>query len=204
MGLLNPHLDDAAFAQVWTDRASGDGPSTQSAERHLASCAECRGRYTGFTEWLETLRADALTEAEAAVTPDRLVAQQTQIQRRLEALEHPARVLAFPRFARPISAQHTPRRRWVAAAAAAGLIVGVAVGQVFDFAASDSGPRQLPQQVAVRTLPSDAPGIVLRPISDAGDDVDLNYREAPSQVTVPESLQYLNAVTPLSRDYDPR
>ena len=203
MGLLNPHLDDDALAQVWTGRSTGDPGATRPADRHLQACGECRIRYAALTEWLDSVRSDARSEADEIFTAERLHTQQAQILRRLEGLEHPGRVIAFPRFAQPISTQQMPRRRWVAAAAAAGLVVGVGLGQVFQFGPSQPG-RQ-PEQSTIVARGGQPPASVIQPISQPGDEAFLDPGElTPSQARVPESLQYLNAITPLSRDFDPR
>jgi hypothetical protein len=204
VGLLNPHLDDAAFAEVWADRLTSDaaGPA-HSAERHLRACAECRAKFTAFSHWLESTRADAMAEADEAFAADRLLAQQSQIVRRLEALEHPAKVIAFPRFATPVSTQPNRRQRWIAAAAAAGLVAGVALGQVFEF--SRSQPTSDAPQIA-STEPASAPAARPVPVAATTSDESFLYvnETRPSQARVPESLQYLNAITPSARDYDPR
>ena len=204
MGLLNPHLDDDAFAQVWTDRLSqDDAGGSRAAETHLQACADCRARYATFTGWLETVRTDARGEADDAIGPERLASQQAAITRRLEALEHPARVIAFPKFSQPTSSSRTPSRRWVAVAAAAGLVVGVGLGQVFEFVTPRSTVNLEPIQIARTRQPQEAPRTL--PVSQVGDESLLDDRElVPGQVPVPESLQYLNAITPGARDYDPR
>ena len=204
MGLLNPHLDDDAFAQVWTDRTLGDLESSRQAEKHLDGCAECRVRFASFTQWLQAMSEDARAEADHVFGPDRLTAQQAQILRRLESLEHPARVIAFPRFAQPIAAPRMPRRRWVAVAAAAGLVVGVGLGRVMEFGASSVGQPD-PQIVASVEPLADATRVAAQPVSLPGDEVFLyNDPAATTFARVPESLQYLNAITPTSRDFDPR
>lgn len=123
------HLDEAAFAELWTNaladgREAGDHP-------HLHACAECRLRFASFCHWLEDIRTDAITEADQEMTADRLAAQQAQIFRRLEAAERPARVIAFPRV--PESASRpSPVRRWIAVAAAASFVAGIGLGQVLN------------------------------------------------------------------------
>jgi hypothetical protein len=208
--LLNPHLDDAAFADVWAERLTvGEGAeSSRSAEDHLRICAECRGRYAAFSAWLESTRADAFAEADEVFSAERLTNQQAQIFRRLEALEHPARVIAFPRFARPISAQPTGRRRLIAAAAAAGLVAGVGLGQLLEFRRSVG--REVvptPEQTTARgnTSIRENVRLTLQPVSQASDEIFLYEPESTSsQARVPESLQYLNQITPGARDYDPK
>ena len=210
MGILKRHLDDAGLAEVWTDRTTtGVVQADRASEIHLQACGDCRARYAAFAGWLDTLRADAVAEADVAFGAERLSVQQAQILRRLEALEHPARVIAFPRFARPISAANEPRRRWVAAAAAAGLFLGVGLGQLLELGQS-GGVRQpdavTERQIARGTMPGpDAGRMGLPAAAQVSDEVFLYDQDPPSsQVRVPESLQYLNAITPGARDYDPR
>ena len=134
MGLLNPHLEDDDFADVWSARTTiGAQESDRPAESHLRKCAECRGRYASFVSWLDGIRVDAQAETDEIFGRERLATQQQQIFRRLESLEHPARVIAFPKFARPVATQTSGRRRWTAAAAAVGLITGIGLGQLIDF-----------------------------------------------------------------------
>jgi hypothetical protein len=66
---------------------------------------------------------------------DRLRAQQQHIARRVELLVHPARVITFPSHQpgpRAVAARSRVAPRWVAAAAAAGLFLGIGLGTFFD------------------------------------------------------------------------
>ncbi len=94
-------------------------------------------------------------EAEEAFPAERLAAQQAQVMRRLEALERPARVIAFPRFARPVTSTQGHAQRWVAAAAAAGLVIGLAAGQFVDVRRMFTPARIAPTQTE-RALDHDA------------------------------------------------
>jgi hypothetical protein len=208
VGLLKPHLDDAAFAEVWSERKAGDAGRATHAEAHLRACSDCRARYSTFCGWLDTLRTDAVAEADEALGAERLAAQQAQILRRLEALEHPARVIAFPRFTRPISTQPNGRQRWIAGAAAAGLVVGVGLGQLFELGGSVGRQPEivgLPQQIARGSLPVAERSGIVPTGSQTNDEAFFDSSELiPAQVRVPDSLQYLNEITPGARDYDPR
>lgn len=206
MGLLNPHLDDDDCADVWSARVTlGTAESDRPAESHLRSCGECRDRYSAFASWLDSTREDAHAEADEAFTRDRLATQQAQIFRRLESLEHPARIIAFPRFARPVSVQPVGRRSWIAAAATVGLITGVGLGQMLDFSGQSARREQFAESRPMAPPAEAAPRPTLQPISSVSDE---NYLYEPevtsSQARVPDSLQYLNAITPGARDYDPR
>ena len=204
MGLLNPHLDDDDCADVWSARqALGTAESDRPAESHLRTCSDCRARFNAFASWLDGMRTEVHTEADEVFTRERLTVQQNQIFRRLESLEHPARIIAFPRFTRPVSVQSGGRRRWIAAAAAVGLITGVGLGQMFE---SSRHARQGDSIAQTRVVtPSEAPRQI-QPVSASSDDeAFLSELEVmTSQARVPDSLQYLNAITPGARDIDPR
>ena len=205
MGLLNPHLEDDDFADVWSARTAVGAPeSDRPAESHLRKCAECQGRYTSFVSWLDGMRADARTETDEVFSRDHLAAQQLQIFRRLESLEHPARVIAFPKFARPVAIQTSGRRRWTAVAAAIGLITGIGLGQLLEFRTGGPAPDPVGQRMARATVPPVEPTRNIQPISVDNDEAFIEPEITSSQVGVPESLQYLNAITPGARDLDPR
>jgi hypothetical protein len=74
--------------------------------------------------------ADA--DAESACSPDRMAHQRDRILRRVEAQYAGPRVLAFPATGQSARADQPSRvvRRWVAAAAVAGLVVGVTAGRL--------------------------------------------------------------------------
>ena len=202
MGLLNPHLDDDDCADVWSARlVLGAAESDRPAESHLRTCGECRVRYGAFASWLDSTRADAHAEADEVFTRDRLTTQQAQIFRRLESLEHPARIIAFPRFTRPVSVRPGGRRRWIAAAAMVGLITGVGLGRVLDFSRQGAPVDSFTQ---ARTAAPLAEPARTQPVSPVSDENFLIEPEVTSQARVPDSLQYLNAITPSARDYDPR
>src|SRR5262245_2578291 len=100
---------------------------------HLDRCDICAERAVTLGRWLDDVRTMGLEAADAAFPPDKLAAQQSQILRRLEQLDQPARVIAFPNQYRLDSREPGGRRvaaSWVAVAAAAGLMIGVVGGQL--------------------------------------------------------------------------
>ena len=115
------HLSDAQFARLWT---------TGGPHPHLEGCAVCRARFEEFERWIAGIGDELRIEADAAFPAERLAFQQAQIARRIETLERPARVIAFPKAARAVISGNSHVRRWVTVAAAAGLIAGVGLGQV--------------------------------------------------------------------------
>jgi hypothetical protein len=198
------HLNDADFAALWTDDrtspAEGGGAGWRS--EHLRACAECRDQYAAFSGLFEAAAADARAEADDAFPTERLAAQHAQIQRRLEAAGRPAKILTFPRFAGPIAVQHGSGQRWIAAAAAAGLIVGIGVGNFVDFRRPLPTPDLSPSQVVART--PDRGGI--QPANFTVSDETLLYDAefSGSSARVPEALRPIHDITPGGRDVDPR
>ena len=192
---LTAHLDDAGLTAIWTD-ASATG--VRRSHAHLESCPACRGRYTELASWLETLRLDARTEADESFPPERLAAQHAQIFRRLEAAERPARVIAFPRFAQPLTSRTSHASRWIAAAAAAGLIVGVGVGQLMDLRHSLS--RATTERAASTTMAAQRLDPRVSPVNVMRDEAFLSELDASlSRAAVPE-LRALDAFTPRASD----
>ena len=157
------HLHDVRLFDCYLTERGGEVLDPPAAE-HLADCGECTARYAELTQFMETLRRDGEAEADAIFTPDRLRAQQYAIARRVEHLGRPARVISFPGriVQRTIGAsQSRTPPRWVAAAAAAGLFVGVALGASYEwnmrqvltapFSGRDVNARTTPAAVRVGT-----------------------------------------------------
>jgi hypothetical protein len=139
----------------------------------------------------------ARAEADEAFPAERLAAQHSQILRRIEALERPARIIRFPKHTRPVIGERSGARRWIAAAAAAGLVVGVAAGQLLDLRDA-LGPRTQQHVVSTKTATRQPAG--LPPQSDEAFLLDLE--EAALSPRVPE-LAALDAFTPRLRDIGP-
>ena len=104
-------------------------------DAHLQACHDCRARYDELARSLELVHEDAVRDADAIFTAERLDDQRERVLRRLERQGHPADVLRFPnRFGSHRDAHRLlgPARRWVAGAAAAGLVAGVFLGFAVD------------------------------------------------------------------------
>lgn len=193
---LTAHLDDAELTGVWTD---GWAKGVRPQHPHLESCSACRARFAELSSWLDALRIDGTIEADEAFPAERLAAQHAQIFRRLEAAERPARVIAFPKFARPLTSRTSHASRWVTAAAAAGLIVGVGVGQLMDFRHSFSPQPTTQARVSPRPLPRGLDPLV-QSVNVTRDEAFLSELDASlSRTAVPE-LRALDAFTPRAGD----
>ena len=126
------HLrDDRLYECYLAVRA--DEPLDPPVAEHLSDCAACGARYAALTDFLSALRAEATDEADEQFTPERLRAQREQIVYRLEHANRSARVIGFPGRVTQHIARASTRvaPRWLAATAAAGLLVGVAVGGTY-------------------------------------------------------------------------
>ncbi|HUL72320.1 MAG TPA: hypothetical protein VLT86_04420 [Vicinamibacterales bacterium] len=116
------HLSEQAIVAAVM---SGERPA------HLDQCGLCAERAVELSRWLDDVRVAGVTVADAAFPAERLAAQQAQILRRLEQLDEPARVIAFPSHARlrRETSGHRVAAGWLGVAAAAGLVLGVVGGQ---------------------------------------------------------------------------
>ena len=198
MSILNRltagHLDDAALAEIWTAQAAGS--SEVIADDHLAQCAECRVRFAAFAAWMEDVRTDAVSEADAAFPAERLATQQAQILRRLESAERPARVIAFPKY--PVGAVGQPSllRRWVAMSAAASFIIGIGIGSLMDL--RHFGVRG--SDVAV-TTPAPQGGVTPASDTQPADDDGVDDLAAPAAAPGYGPLKAFDTITPRAADF---
>jgi hypothetical protein len=97
----------------------------------VSRCADCAGRHRAMTQVLREVTDATVSAADHAFPPERLSRQRARILQRVEHLGRRARVLTFPEPRRRRPFLHPqPVRRWVAGAAAAGLIVGMVAGHM--------------------------------------------------------------------------
>lgn len=95
---------------------------------HLSACASCAAALESLRDELAAHRDLEEADVDAYFTPGRLDRQRASVLRHITP--HPAaRVLAFPTRGRVMPAARRVARRWVAAAAAAGVIVGLWAGR---------------------------------------------------------------------------
>ena len=182
------HLGDHEFARLWT---------TGGGHPHLEGCATCRARYEEFDRWIVGIGDELRAEADDAFPADRLTLQQAQIARRLETLERPARVIAFPKAARAVISGHSHVRRWVTVAAAASLITGFGLGQVVPLRTIGRplGPIAQPQLTAPQ---AETRAKELTPVATSHNEEDL-LSDAFAQPRV-STLSALDEMTPHARD----
>ena len=183
----------------------GGAPLDPPVAEHLADCAACGTRYAELASFMDTLRRDGDAEADAIFTPEHLRQQQQQISRRMALVGRPARVLSFPgRIVRRTIDASTSRTapRWVAAAAAAGLFVGIAVGASFQWRSQLEGRRTFLNDASrartQRLTPVATRGTV--PADVASDDAFLSDLEIALERPHTRELVAFDALTPHVRE----
>jgi hypothetical protein len=202
------HLHDDALVEYYFADRRGEPLDPPSAE-HLADCDACCARYSEFVTLLDQARGDAEAEADAVFTPDRLHQQQEQIARRLEQAIRPARVLSFPGQSVQV---HAGIGRvgpwWLAAAAAAGLFVGVVVGGTLLQPGSGRTAEAMrvggtQQQAATRLGAAPAVRVNAPATLDSiDDDAFLMQLELELERPHTQELQPFDALTPHVREID--
>ncbi len=147
--LRRGHLSEDALVDAWY---SGHHPA------HLDTCTICAARALEVSRWLEQTRELGVAEADAAFPAERLAAQQSQILRKLEQLDRPSKLLSFPRVSsedaiESVTHGHRVSSRWIAAAAAAGLILGVIGGRLSVWQPSGAARSTAAQAAPVQKAP---------------------------------------------------
>lgn len=174
-----------------------------TSDAHLDTCARCSTRHAELLCVIADL--DVIhTEADAAFDDERLLHQRTHILRRLDRNNGPARVLPFPAAAdRPAGIRFfaAAGRRWIAAAAIGGLVVGIFSGRMFTHRAEEDSARSARQ--AYTSLARRTPG---RPVlvpaelrTVGGDEVLLEEVESALARPRVHELSAIDAITPAAR-----
>jgi len=150
------HLDDRALTRRYlAERGlealdAGDEPLL----RHLGQCAACHARYVDLQGAFDGAREAMIGRADAAFSADRLAEQRDRIMRRIEAQTAGPRVLPFPAAPAATAGASFPiMRRWIAAAAVAGLLIGLAAGRFIHLQADRTVSTQAALSSPSRTTP---------------------------------------------------
>ena len=195
--------DERLVALYFEDRSEGTEEG-RILWQHLHGCEACTWRYTELTAPLQQLRRDAASEADEVFTPGRLAAQRSSIRSRLEGSAD-RKVISFP-GARPprIPLIRRPAARWMAAAAAAGLFLGVTAGRLMH---SPTQPAALTARVEAPTTSRIASAVPETATTEAGGMYgfareEMFLLEIDSAVTSPrvDELSALDELTPHPRE----
>lgn len=144
---------------------------------------------------LEAYRTAASAEADAHFDERALEAQRHKILAKLAHLGHPAKVIRFPKAPAADLPAGNVNRRWISAAAAAGLIVGLIGGQLMHLMPQ---PSRRVSAVATATVPSTSSGPTFVEVSASTDDDLLDEIEVAMEDRGASELHALDALTPLS------
>ena len=126
MTMPHSHLSDDRLIDVCLEAVP-----LASEWQHLDNCPACEERRARLVRLLTDVADVAAAEADVAFPAERLAIQRARILQRIEREGQLGRVITFP-----ASHQHgsslraRPGMRWIAGAAAAGLIIGVAAGHL--------------------------------------------------------------------------
>ena len=200
------HLQDERLFDSYLAERNGE-PVDPPVGEHLADCESCGTRYAELKAFMDTLRHVGDAEADAIFTADRLRSQQQQIARRIEHAGRPARVISFPGrlVRRTINASAVRTApRWIAAAAAAGLFVGAALGASYQWGTQIRGMQTL----SGRDTSSSARAARMAPLATRGsnpadvaaDDAFLSDLEIALERPHTRELQAFDALTPHVRE----
>jgi hypothetical protein len=163
------HLDDSALIRRYLAERGLEAleASDEAGLRHLVRCASCDARYVALQRAFDDARDAVVERADGAFSPEQFAEQHDRVMRRIDAQVSGPRVLPFPNGAAAAHAVIPSRviKGWIAAAAVAGLVIGLTVGQLFHFrqdtassarsVAPAIGPaRQTPVLRSVNTLPA--------------------------------------------------
>lgn len=171
-------------------------PITSADRTHLVGCVSCERRRLTLERMLDDTAAAATLDAETAFPAERLARQQARILQRIEQDGRPGRIIAFPAaHLQDVPTARSARRSspWVAAAAAAaGLAVGLLAGHLSDL----PGVTSAPDRVVTSSRPATGP---LRP-AVLSDDEFLGQLELAVGSATPAVLNPLDALTPGAAD----
>jgi hypothetical protein len=186
------HLSDDRLVEMCLD-----GTPVTPEQQHLDVCLACEARRAEFARILADCALAATADADAAFPPDRLARQQSRILQRIEHDGRPARVIAFPAGHPHEPALHRsrPGMRWLAGAAAAGLVIGILAGHLAHDV-SFSGLQARPSAPAAGAVA--APASTIRTVSTTlGEEEFLGRLERAVERSSGPALRPLDDMTPL-------
>lgn len=174
-----------------------------TSDAHLDACERCAVRHAELLCVIADLDV-VHTEADAVFDDERLLHQRTHILHRLDKNHGPARVLPFPAAAESngaIRVLASAGRRWVAAAAIAGLVVGIFSGRMLTHRGDEPNPDRLHQvyDASIRRSATN-PVIVPAELRTGGRD-EILFEEVESALVRPsvQELTAIDAITPAAR-----
>jgi hypothetical protein len=187
------HLSDDRLIELSTVAGPAHANGAAANDVHLRECAGCQSRYAALASLLDEITTAANAEADAAFSDERLARQHARILQRVEQDGRPGRLIAFPaaQTHTPLLQRARPFSRWVAAAAVAGLLVGLLAGQFLPD--GGRGQRAQPSQIVANTGNA---GVALRAVSTTMSEDEFLGQVEISAVSRPALLRPLDEMTP--------
>ena len=198
------HLSEERLVAYYLQRrgtAAADPVWGAVASAHLSTCETCARQYAEMAGFMDAVHDETDGHEATVFTESRLTAQHDRILRRIDPGGRSGHVISFPvrQVVRRIETASGFTRRWVAAAAVAGLMAGLLLGRVVDdhsvwtTAASHAPGATQSQALLARQTAAIRPGV---PSSDDAfvsvDLSDLDTLGADHTVV----LQAYDALTP--------
>jgi len=188
MTKAHSHLTDDQLIELCL---AGDPPPSPG-------CAACDARHADLAALLADVSDAAAADADAAFPAERLARQQARILQRLEQQGRPARVIAFPGHpAEASTVRQRPAARWIAVAAVAGLVIGLAAGQLVHGipGVSPAGTDRAPAVVKATDEPAQ-PGTLRAVATSFSEDEFLGQIESLADRPGGDALRSLHDLTP--------
>ena len=186
------HLTDTELLALHFDKRR-----ESDSHDHVAVCATCQSRGRAVTELLDRVGRETAEEADAAFGADQLERQHARIMSRVAQECRSARIISFPATAQAPVRPVRGGTRWVAAAVAAGVILGI-VGEHVTERLRGSRVRRAFQPQAVQVVAD--PGIAVRTVSTGSDDEFYGQVELAFGSAAPAALRPLDVLTPRVTD----
>ena len=187
------HLTDTEILALHFDtQPDGD------AREHVSSCTTCQARGLAAAELLEEFTRAAASETDRLFGDDLLARQHARIMGRVAQECRSARIISFP--AAPPAAVRPVRggTRWVAAAVAAGVILGIVGEHVTERIARGGRPTRAFAVPAVQVVGDT--GVAVRAVSVGSDDDFYGQVELAFGSAAPAALRPLDVLTPRVTD----
>jgi len=187
------HLTDTELLALQFDRGH-DG----DAHDHVLACATCQARGRAVTELLDDVTRASAAETDALFGPDLMARQHARIMGRVAQECRSARIISFPAAAPASLRPVRGGTRWVAAAVAAGVILGIVGEHVTERIARSGRPGRAFQAPVVQVVSE--PGIAVRTVSTSSDDDFYGQVELAFGSAAPAALRPLDVLTPRVSD----
>lgn len=189
------HLTDTEILALHFDQRQGG-----DAHEHVASCATCQARGHAVAELLHEVASATASESDALFSDEQLARQHTRIMGRVAQECRSARIISFP--AAPPAPVRPVRggTRWVAAAVAAGVILGIVGEHVTERIARGNRPTRAYAAVPAVQVVGGDPGVAVRAVSVSSDDDFYGQVELAFGSAAPAALRPLDVLTPRVSD----